>query len=105
MVVGPYLRREMTPQIIETLLERHHLPPELSGTLHRYYASLTYIENMKLMMLVLNTLGETLWGSKENFSVEMLQSPALQEAQEAWEMQTEQADIHLLEERYAAFRM
>lgn len=108
MVIGPYLRRDMTDAVIGALLQKHHLPADLLPSLRQYYATLPYIENEKLLLTLLNTLGEVLWNSKDNFSMEYLGSPGRlelsQEALEAGDLQMEEADMRILEERYAAER-
>ena len=109
LLIGPYVRQEMTDSMIAALLERHHLPESLLPTLRQYYATMTYIENDSFILTVLNTLGETIWGSKEAFTMEFMGShenslslsPA---AQEAGDKMTEAADIKLIETRYEGER-
>jgi len=107
-LVGPYLRQEMTEDLILTLLERHHLPVMLLPTLRQYYATVTYVENDNLIHTALVTLGEIAWGSKDAFTMEYMESgDSLQlssDACEAGEKLTEAVDIQLLEARYDAER-
>lgn len=107
-IVGPYLRQEMTESMILAKLEHNELPFSLMPTFRRYYATVTYIENDPLILTALTTLGETLWGSKDAFSMQYMESadnlqltPA---AQAAGDKLTEAADIKILEARYDAER-
>ena len=107
-IVGPYLRQEMTESMILAKLEHHELPISLLPTFRSYYATVTYIENDPLILTALTTLGETLWGSKDAFSMQYMESadnlqltPA---AQAAGDKLTEAADIKILESRYDAER-
>lgn len=108
LLIGPFLRQEMTESAIMTLLERHHLPVTLLPTLRQYYATITYVEHDGILLPLLTTLGEVLWGSTDAFSMEYMESvDRLQlspDAQEAGEHLTEAADIQLLEKRYDAER-
>ena len=103
-LIGPYLRQEMTDPIILSLLDRYQLPVSMLSTLRQYYATIPYLENDSMFLSLLMTLGETLWGSKDAFTMEFMESadtlqltPA---AQMAGEKLTEAADIQILEKRY-----
>ena len=108
LMIGPYLRQEMSESTILTLLDHHRLPVALLPTLKQYYATIAYIEHETLMLTALTTLGETLWGSKNGFSIQYMESAdTLQltpEAKAAGEKLTEAADIRILEARYDAER-
>lgn len=108
LMIGPYLRHEMTESVILSMLERHHLPVSLLPTLRQYYATITYVEHDSVMLTALTALGEIIWGSKDAFTMQYMESadtltltPA---AQAAGEKLTEAADIKLLEARYDAER-
>ena len=108
LMIGPYLRQEMTESVILSMLEHHHLPVALLPTLRQYYATITYNERDSIMLTALTTLGETVWGSKDAFTMQYMESadtltltPA---AQAAGEKLTEAADIKILEARYDAER-
>jgi len=103
-LIGPYLRQEMTDPIILALLDRYQLPVSMLSTLRQYYATIPYLENDSMFLSLLMTLGETLWGSKDAFTMEFMESadtlqltPA---ARMAGEKLTEAADIQILEKRY-----
>lgn len=108
LLVGPYLRQEMTESTILTKLDHHALPATLLPTLLRYYATIPYIENDPLILMALTTLGEVLWGSKDDFSIQYMESADTLQitsaAQAVSEKMTEAADIRILEERYDAER-
>jgi len=108
LLIGPYLRTEMTDPHIITLLQRHHLPEILLFSLRQYYATITYVENEKLIQFALATLGEILWGGSDSFTVEYMESAdSLQMSAHALETVdglAEAVDIQLLEARYDAER-
>lgn len=104
LLIGPYLRQEMTDTLILNLLQRHHLPVSLLSTLRQYYGTMTYLENDSMLLTLINTLGETLWGSKDAFDVEYMESAEViqlsQAARDAGDKMSEAVDIKLLEARY-----
>ena len=108
LLIGPYLRQEMTEPMILNLLDHHHLPVALLSTLRQYYATIPYIDHDSMMLTALTTLGEVLWGGKDAFTVQYMESADIltltPAAQEAGEKLTEAADIKLLEARYDAER-
>ena len=108
LLAGPYLLQEMTDSIILGLLEHHQLPTSLLPTLRQYYATIPYIEKEYIVLTAFTTLGEILWGSKDNFSMEYMESADLLQmspsAPEARERMTEAADLKLLEARYDSER-
>ncbi|MBR3873169.1 MAG: helix-turn-helix domain-containing protein [Clostridia bacterium] len=108
LLAGPYLQQEMTDSIILRLLDHHHLPTSLLPTLRQYYATIPYIEKEYIVLTAFTTLGETLWGSKDNFTMEYMESADLLQmsptAPEARERMTEAADLKLLEARYDSER-
>lgn len=108
LLIGPYLRQEMSESVILALLDHHHLPVSLLSTLRQYYATVPYLEHETLMLTALTTLGETLWGSKNAFSIQYMESAdtieLTPEAKAAGDKLTEAADIRILEARYDAER-
>lgn len=108
LLIGPFLKQEMTDSVILSMLEYHHLPLTLLPTLKQYYATITYVENSSSLLTALTTLGEVLWGSADQFSIQYMESVDMLQltpaAQAAGEKLTEAADIKLLEARYDAER-
>ena len=45
----------------------------MAEQLQQYYSALPIIENENLLLTVASTLGQTLWGSAENFSTEFIE--------------------------------
>ena len=69
--IGPYLFQ--TPP--ENLLRKKFgaLSDDIAQQLQQYYAALPTIENETLLLTIATTLGQTLWGSAENFSTEFVE--------------------------------
>lgn len=100
LLIGPYLHEEMTDEAIIPLLDRLHLPPRLLPALRRYYCSLALLHN-GVMEALLATLGETLFGRMEAFSVQHTDFSASTLVEPADVPSTEPFEARLLEERYA----
>ena len=109
LLIGPYLRQEMSDAVILALLEHHHLPVSLLPSLRQFYGTTTYFENDSFLLTLLNTLGECIWGSKDAFSMEFLEAIdtsllSISEEQLLTEKMTEAVDIRLIEARYEGER-
>ena len=100
LLIGPYLHEEMTDEAIIPLLDRLHLPPRLLPALRRYYCSLALLHD-GVMEALLATLGETLFGGVEAFSVQHTDFSASTLVEPADVPSTEPFEARLLEERYA----
>ncbi len=106
LLVGPYLTQETTQQTVLTLMDRLRLPSSMLPVLSHYYQSLPVIDVTDSMMLgLLTTVGETLWGEGCIYESMTLDSSRLEELtrQEDPAYLTkviDAADLKLMEARY-----
>lgn len=73
LVVGPYTVKEFNSNEIMELTEQYSLPPQFFNTLEKYFNNIPYLENESTLLIIMNTLGETLWGNMDSFSFENLE--------------------------------
>lgn len=70
LTVGPYLSKELHEKSLLELSERYGIPPHIFSQIEKYYGNLPLITEESHLEILLNTLGETLWGSMDNFTVQ-----------------------------------
>lgn len=68
VVIGPYLTIDPSREMLLELAEKLGVPLAYHAAMTDYYASLPVHHDPSAIMAVVNTLGETLWGSAEAFS-------------------------------------
>lgn len=108
MIVGPYTTREFNRNEVMEFTEEYSLPPQIFNTLEKYFNNITYLENDSAALIVMNTLGESLWGSMDQFKFEPLEqqfNSSEHSAQFSADSSYEQTDASInmkaIEERYA----
>ncbi|MBQ3517154.1 MAG: helix-turn-helix transcriptional regulator [Lachnospiraceae bacterium] len=109
MLVGPYTVREFTGSEIMEFTEEYSLPPQIFNTLEKYFNNIPFVENDSTLMVLMNTLGESLWGNMDNFKFETLEQrfskPEHTTSQFYPDHSYEQTDASInmkaIEERYA----
>lgn len=105
MIIGPYMQNAFTP---EMLLEKFpDSPATILPQLEKFYTDLPIIPEESRIMTIVYTLGEYMWGSMDNFSVQnvknfvfdrfepVAQRPEDQNAEEPY------LSMKILEDRYA----
>jgi len=103
LLAGPYLNEGVTDQTIMAIMEETGIPPAHFAQVRQYYHSMRVISGDSLLLPIVNTLGDALWG-EERFSMELLTlrrdavfSPdMIRKENELGERQ----DIALIEKRY-----
>ena len=108
MLIGPYTHMFLTKQMIQDGMEKLSISPHLFPQLEKYYTDLPIIPDEGTLFSIINTFGEKIWGSLDNFSIEYIDYhppvhsesvaayPDYQESEEAF------LSMRVLEERYAA---
>jgi len=71
--IGPYLLQSMNRETLKENFRDFSLSEEMLEELCRYYASLPVVEDENLIFTVASTLGQSLWGSKDNFTAEYVE--------------------------------
>lgn len=69
--IGPYLFQAPPDDLLQT--KYCSLSEDVRNQLKQYYASLPTIENENLLLTIASTLGQTLWGSQENYLTEYIE--------------------------------
>lgn len=107
MLIGPYTHTILSKQNIFDCVEKLSASPKLLPQLEKYYTDLPFVPDESALFVFINTLGETIWGGLDNFSLEYLdyfssdmsEMPTAptdyQEPEEAF------LSMQVLEERYA----
>lgn len=105
--IGPYTLTEVSSKTLLESAGRFSLPPELFPQLEKYYRNLPMVPNEHTLLTALNILGESIWGSMDNFSVQnvkehitldlepVAQRPSFKEPKDAF------ISMQILEKRYA----
>lgn len=107
MLIGPYAHMLLTRQMIFDCMEKLSISPNLFPQLEKYYTDLPIIPDEGTLFALVNTFGESIWGSLDQFSIEYIDyqaplsdsipaSPEYQEPEEAF------LSMRILEDRYAA---
>lgn len=108
LLIGPYLTQEITEQTLLTLMDKHHLPSSMLPLLTHYYKALpVIIVNDSMMLGLMNTLAETLWGDATSYETEYVENTSLSDITRNEEPAhlskiMDAADLKLMEARYEA---
>ena len=70
--IGPYVTAPISEKRIRALCETLDKSEDEYNQLRDYYNSLPIVEDENLLFTITNTLGNTLWGSPDNYSIEYL---------------------------------
>ena len=70
--IGPYLLSQPAEDFVRRKTDAFHLPEEYVRQVMKYYANLPMIADENLLFIIAKTLGNTLWGSPENYRFEYL---------------------------------
>lgn len=69
MYIGPYTLTPITQQEIYNLAEQYHVSPGNLSQLEQFFMDLPLIADENILVTLLYTLGEYLWGNADNFTV------------------------------------
>lgn len=106
LFVGPYLLTPVSNLDLYKRAERFSLPASLLTQLEKYYHSLTLLPAHGILLNLITTLGETLWGGIDNFSLMEIQQNRPSDAEYAaialkyQDTDSPQLSMKLIEERY-----
>ncbi len=104
--VGPYLSYEVTRERLMAEAERFGVPPSLFPRMERFYGGLPVIREPQMMMALMLTFADSIWGGEENYTMEVLERDV---ASQLMPMEGETApqspevtlmDMEMLERRY-----
>lgn len=107
LLIGPYLCRTVSEQEIMMMLEHGGLSPRMFAPMKLAYDNLPQIANEDLLITLLTTLGERIWGSAGSFELQRIHAEKLLLNEDILEdhlpqVITEAANFKLMENRYEA---
>lgn len=110
IVIGPFAKEEFSKEKIFETVDKKEVSAQIKERLIRYYANVTYLSDQTFLYAALNTLGEAMWGSKANFSLQNVQDTfsekyrglLSEEDEEISEKKDVSFQMQLLEGRYEA---
>lgn len=70
--IGPYLFQLPEEEVLREKFRNLGLSGDVMEQVQQYYTSLPMIEDENLVLTVASTLGQTIWGSADDFSVEYI---------------------------------
>ncbi len=105
LIIGPYLDSEITKEVKLKLADKFNIDSKAFVQFESYYQSIPYVANDSFLFSLLMTLGELIWGSSENFTVENIEEATTYNFGEApvysrTSSDKPQLSLHLLESRY-----
>jgi len=68
--VGPYLSSPVSSQDIYVLADKYHIEPNILPQLEQFYLDLPLIADDNLLLTIIYTFGEYIWGSLDSFSIQ-----------------------------------
>lgn len=108
LVAGPYLNSEITRQMLTEAGEKYSVPPQMISQIMKYFSNIPVVTDERTVESLYSSLGEIIWKSNDNFSVEnltnLMTDKIAGDAIHAFKTKSDDAmlSIQILEERYAA---
>lgn len=108
LFIGPYLLTPISDTELYRQVERFGLPANLLNQIKKYYHSLTLLPVHAVLLNLVTTLGETLWGGLDRFSFQEIQQTQLSKTdyvaatEDFQDTDLPQFAIQLIENRYEA---
>lgn len=68
--VGPYVTKEVPESFLLEVAERQNLKQEQVIQLRKYYSNLAIFREEGILFSIITTLGESIWGNTDDFSLE-----------------------------------
>lgn len=73
LMIGPFTTTEMDTSALTNYIEQFSIPPQLFKSLQNYFYNVPCVKDESLFQTLMNTFGETLWNSMDNFSSEYIE--------------------------------
>lgn len=107
--IGPYTSTVVTRKVLIQYFADDSFPPDIFSQLEKYYQEVPYIADDSYLQTLIYTLGEWMWGSVDNFSIQDipdLTMPHFDPSRPAWNTPRTAAEepfvsMMALEKRYA----
>lgn len=107
ILIGPYTATAISRHTILEYADRYSIPPDIYPFLEKFYQDLPIVPDESSLLILINTFGEVIWGSLDNFSLQdveksvffdlepVAERPDTKEPEEAF------LSMKILDERYA----
>lgn len=69
-ICGPYITADFTKQKLMETAEKYDISPQFFSQLSKYYGNITSVNDETILLSVFSSLGEVIWGSIDNFSIQ-----------------------------------
>ncbi|MBQ8783493.1 MAG: helix-turn-helix domain-containing protein [Clostridia bacterium] len=105
IIIGPYLDCEISKETKLNLAEKFNISSQTFKEFEKYYTQVPLIANESNLFILFNTLGETIWGGLENFTIERIEEATSYNFGEATKYiqgntDKPQLSVHLIESTY-----
>ncbi|MGM9974392.1 MAG: helix-turn-helix domain-containing protein [Clostridiaceae bacterium] len=70
--IGPFIDKYISKEDILSIADKYHVKAEKRHELEQFYQNIPQLSNEAFLMSVICTLGEYMWGSMDNFSLEKI---------------------------------
>ncbi len=71
-IAGPYIDHEFTQKMLIDASNQYDMPVALQNQIQKYYTTVPVYTDKDIISSLFNSLGESLWGSMDNFTVKAL---------------------------------
>lgn len=70
IIIGPYSLTDISQQTVLEIAEKFLIPAENFPQLRKFYLNLPFLMNESILLAILNTFGEIIWGGPDNFTLQ-----------------------------------
>jgi two-component system response regulator YesN len=70
IIIGPYSLMDISQQTVLEIAEKFFIPAESFPQLRRFYQNLPFLMNESILLGILSTFGEIIWGGPNNFTLQ-----------------------------------
>lgn len=109
-VAGPYINSEATREKLSEIAGKLDVPSQLVSQMTKYFGSIPFIKDENILMGLMFSFCETVWGDENNFSVEKIDADEINKTEidmlRFFNSKSEDSllSIKILEDRYNAER-
>lgn len=70
IIIGPYSLIDISQQAVIEIAEKFFIPADKFPQLRKFYQNLPFLVNESILLGILNTFGEIIWGGPNNFTLQ-----------------------------------
>lgn len=108
MLIGPYLLNTVTSTELLDSADRFSIAPEFLSQLEKFYQNLPLLQDENILLTLVLTLGERMWGNIDSFSIKDVYNSVMTDIvpvtafSDSHEPDEPVLSMKMIEERYAA---